>query len=59
VSSAVNHVRGETGHVPAPLAGSCVTECKICHRRINLRTVLQMEWQHAPLVPAVTSGDAA
>jgi hypothetical protein len=35
-----------------------VAECKVCHGRIRLGQVLQMEWQHAP-VTAVTSGDAS
>lgn len=34
-------------------------ECKICHGRIRLGRVMQMDWRHAPVEAAVIGGDAA
>jgi hypothetical protein len=72
-----SYLKGNTEHVPIPLADSYVTErggqpanllrdgdypvvaeCKICHGRIRLGQVMQWDWRHAPLVPAVVGGDA-
>ena len=35
-----------------------VAECTVCHGRMRPDAVLQMEWYHERVAPAVTGGDA-